>query len=99
MKTRTPSRTDSVTASTSSPGSIAGQSRYIQMLLEVDHMPWIYNIIASVAHWVLLAGYLVIPGTFTSLQTSEKLKQALIDNGANKAVLNKIQNPPLLAIA
>ncbi|GLA79171.1 hypothetical protein CBS63078_10970 [Aspergillus niger] len=99
MNSRTPSRTDSVTVSTSSPGSIAGHSRYIQMLLEVDHMPWIYNIIASVAHWVLLAGYLVIPGTFTSLQTSEKLKQALIGNGANKAVLNKIQNPPLLAIA
>lgn len=62
-------------------------------------MPWVYNVTASVANWVLLAGYLVVPGTFTSLQRSKKLEQALMDNGANKAVLNKIQNPPLLAIA
>ncbi|GLA10247.1 hypothetical protein AnigIFM60653_002124 [Aspergillus niger] len=99
MNSRTPSRANSVTVSASSPRSIAGHTRYVEMLLEVDHMPWVYNIIASVAHWVLLAGYLVIPGTFTSLQKSEKLEQALIGNGANKAVLNKIQNPPLLAIA
>ncbi|OJZ80090.1 hypothetical protein ASPFODRAFT_53964 [Aspergillus luchuensis CBS 106.47] len=85
MNYRTPSRANSVTVSASSPRSIAGHTRYIEMLLEVDHMPWIYNIIASVAHWVLLAGYLVIPGTFTSLQKSEKLEQALIGNGANKA--------------
>ncbi|PYH67161.1 uncharacterized protein BO88DRAFT_427304 [Aspergillus vadensis CBS 113365] len=89
MNSRSPSRTDSVTVSASSLGSIAGQSRYIQMLLEVDHMPWIYNIIASVAHWVLLAGYLKLG----------KLVQALNDNGANKALLKRIQNPPLLAIA
>ncbi|KAI2866782.1 hypothetical protein CBS63078_11275 [Aspergillus niger] len=99
MNSRTPSRANSVTVSASSPGSIAGHTRYIVMLLEVDHMPWVYNIIASVAHWVLLAGYLVKPGTFTTLQKSEKLEQALIGNGANKAVLNKIQNLPLLAIA
>ncbi|KAI3054281.1 hypothetical protein CBS147353_11464 [Aspergillus niger] len=99
MNSRTPSPANSVTVSASSPASIAGHTRYIEMLLEVDHMPWVYNIIASAAHWVLLAGYLVIPGTFTSLQKSEKLEQALIGNGANKAVLNKIQNPPLLAIA
>ncbi|KAI3034863.1 hypothetical protein CBS76997_10985 [Aspergillus niger] len=83
MNSRTPSPANSVTVSASSPASIAGHTRYIEMLLEVDHMPWVYNIIASVAHWVLLAGYL----------------QALIGSGANKAVLNKIQNPPLLAIA
>ncbi|GAA93213.1 hypothetical protein AKAW_11325 [Aspergillus luchuensis IFO 4308] len=61
MNSRTPSRANSVTVSASSPASIAGHTRYIEMLLEVDHMPWVYNIIASVAHWVLLAGYLVIP--------------------------------------
>ncbi|GLA44589.1 hypothetical protein AnigIFM63309_004210 [Aspergillus niger] len=85
MNSRSPSRTDSVTVSTSSPGSIAGQSRYIQMLLEVDHMPWIYNIIASVAHWVLLAGYLVIPGTFTSLQKSGKLMPVTMNAAAGLA--------------
>ncbi|KAL2837037.1 hypothetical protein BJX68DRAFT_259726 [Aspergillus pseudodeflectus] len=45
----------------------AGQTRYLQMLLDVDYMPWTHNVIASVAHWTLLAGYLIVPGTFTAL--------------------------------
>ncbi|KAL2801547.1 hypothetical protein BJX63DRAFT_417150 [Aspergillus granulosus] len=81
------------------PEAITGHSRYIRMLLQVDHMPWIYNAMASVANWVLLSGYLVIPGTFTTLQKSQKVEQALVDNSAGKAILGSIQNPPLLAIA
>lgn len=38
-----------------------GQARCMQMLLVVDCMPWMYNLMASIAHWTLLAGYLVIP--------------------------------------
>jgi hypothetical protein len=69
------------------------------MLLELDYIPWFYNTAASAAHWALLAGYLVIPGTFTSLQKSDFLTEGLEANRAGKAVLSTIQNPPLLAIA
>lgn len=69
------------------------------MLVEVDYMPWIYNAAASTAHWVLLAGYLVIPGTFTSLQRSSKVEQALKENETGNIILSTIQNPLLLAIA
>ncbi|KAL1991417.1 hypothetical protein VTN49DRAFT_5409 [Thermomyces lanuginosus] len=48
---------------------------------------------------MLLAGYLVIPGTFTSLQKSDAIKSALNGSGVEEAILHTIQNPPLLAIA
>jgi hypothetical protein len=99
MKTQSSSQVELAASSVLGPEVSTAHSRYIQMLLEVDHMPWFYNVIASVAHWVLLAGYLVVPGTFTSLQRSGKIEQALADNGTGKAILGTIQNPPLLAIA
>ena len=77
----------------------AGQTRYMQMLLEVDYMPWMYNVIASIAHWTLLAGYLMVPGTFTALQRSGQVQDALAKDDVGQAVLSTIQNPPLLAIA
>ncbi|KAJ5152440.1 hypothetical protein N7492_009720 [Penicillium capsulatum] len=67
--------------------------------LEADEIPWQYNILASVAHWILLAGYLVIPGTFTSLQRSDADHNGLTNNKAGEAILNTIQNPPLLVLA
>lgn len=69
------------------------------MVVDSDQLPWEYNILASLAHWMLLAGYLVIPGTFTSLQKSDALKQGLIKDKTGEAILNTIQNPPLLATA
>ncbi|KAF4182504.1 hypothetical protein CNMCM8694_006752 [Aspergillus lentulus] len=75
------------------------ETRYVRMLLELDYIPWFYNTSASAAHWALLAGYLVIPGTFTSLQKSDILTEGLETNRTGKAILSTIQNPPLLAIA
>ncbi|GLA56000.1 hypothetical protein AnigIFM63604_003489 [Aspergillus niger] len=77
----------------------AGQTRYTQTLLEVDDMPWMYNVIAGVAHWTLLAGYLIVPGTFTALQRSGQVQDVLGKDHVGQAVLNTIQNPPLLTIA
>lgn len=73
------------------------QTRYDQMLL--DEVPWYLNLLSELAHWALLAGYLVIPGTFTSLQKSDTLEKDLGKTEAGKAILNTIQNPPLVAIA
>ncbi|KAF7588274.1 hypothetical protein BBP40_005928 [Aspergillus hancockii] len=74
-------------------------TRYLEMLVELDNMWWVYNLAASIAHWVLLAGYLVIPGTFTSLGRSNEVEKTLQGNGAGEAILGTIQNPPLLVIA
>jgi len=45
-------------------------TQYVNMLLAVDSIPRIHNIAASFFTWLLLAGFLLFPGTFTSLQNS-----------------------------
>ena len=75
------------------------ETLYVWMLKEEAQMALRYNVTASAANWALLAGYLVIPGTFTSLQKSSHVEEALDKNGAGRTVMRAIQNPPLLAIA
>ncbi|KAJ5642303.1 hypothetical protein N7490_006303 [Penicillium lividum] len=72
---------------------------YTKLLKEEAQMNWTYNLYASAANWALLAGYLVVPGTFTSLKDSDEVKKALQGNYAGRVVLSTIQNPPLLVIA
>ena len=79
--------------------SHSNDSRYVKMLREEDQMDLKYNLTASTANWALLAGYLVVPGTFTSLQHSNKVQNALEVNKTGRVILQTIQNPPLLVIA
>lgn len=72
---------------------------YTMMLKEEAQMDWRYNLVVSIANWALLAGYLVVPGTFTSLKESNQVEEILKKNTAGRAVLHTIQNPPLLVIA
>lgn len=69
------------------------------MIVEANEIPWEYNVLASTAHWILLAGYLVVPGTFTSMKDSNTISDKLESNKAGKVILDTIQNPPLLATA
>ncbi|KAH2708122.1 hypothetical protein KXW29_007264, partial [Aspergillus fumigatus] len=71
------------------------ETEYMLMVLELENIHWSYNFLSSFASWVLLAGYLVIPGTFTTLQKSENLKSGLRDGRTGRAILSTIQNPPL----
>ncbi|OQD76227.1 hypothetical protein PENANT_c121G09448, partial [Penicillium antarcticum] len=75
------------------------ETSYTRMLKEEAEMNWIYNLLASGGNWVLLAGYLVIPGTFTSLKGSSSVEETLEKNSAGRAILSTIQNPPLLVFA
>ena len=59
------------------------QTRYMEMLLHLDQIPKLHNILASVFTWILLAGFLVIPGTFTSFKNSAAFKDA-DGNDSNK---------------
>lgn len=74
-------------------------TRYTEMLRQEAEVRFTYNIIASAANWILLAGYLVVPGTFTSLQHSDQVESALSHNEAGRKMLHTIHNPPLLGIA
>ncbi|CAG8891476.1 unnamed protein product [Penicillium salamii] len=77
----------------------ADETSYVRMLREEAEMDMRFSITVGAANWALLAGYLVIPGTFTSLQTSNQVEKTLQANEAGRTVLHMIQNPPLLAIA
>ncbi|KAH3183673.1 hypothetical protein KXV92_006899, partial [Aspergillus fumigatus] len=53
MERHPPSPADLAASSVPGPEITIGHSRYVQMLLDVDHMPWIYNVIASVVEQAL----------------------------------------------
>ncbi|PYH40989.1 uncharacterized protein BP01DRAFT_377369 [Aspergillus saccharolyticus JOP 1030-1] len=70
-------------------------TEYVHMTLEPIH--WGYNLLSSFASWVFLAGYLVVPGTFTTLETT--IKNSSSQSTMNRRILGTIQNPPLIAIS
>ncbi|RDH14287.1 hypothetical protein M747DRAFT_224202, partial [Aspergillus niger ATCC 13496] len=73
--------------------------RYVNMLLDTEKVPLIDNILAATFCSILLAGYLVFPGTFTSLQTSASLKKASDANEVGRTAYKAVQNVSLLGIA
>jgi hypothetical protein len=48
-------------------------TKYVNMLLAIDSIPSLYNILASFFTWILLAGFVLFPGTFTNLQQNNEL--------------------------
>lgn len=74
------------------------QTRYMEMLLHLDHIPRIYNILSAACTWILLAGFLVIPGTFTSFKNSDAFKNSGQSNesAVAEAIINSIANIGLL---
>lgn len=73
------------------------QSRYVEMLLQLDKIPKLYNLLASAFTWLLLAGYIALPGTFTSISNSRKLADGA--GTAGKLLVRAVQNVPLLVVA
>lgn len=76
-------------------------SRYVEMLLGQDDIPKFHNILASFFVWLLLAGFLVFPGTFTSLQ--KKFDKAGDededwDEDAASVILHGVKNIPLVVV-
>ncbi|MCJ1370853.1 hypothetical protein MMC20_002066 [Loxospora ochrophaea] len=61
------------------PGASKAQllrTRYMDMLLHVDEIPRLYNMLAAFFTWILLAGFIVFPGTYTTLEHNVVVKQA-----------------------
>jgi hypothetical protein len=67
---------------------------YMVKATEATQAPAWDNIRAAFFSWLTLAGYIVFPGTFTSLQTS----QALAGNSTGKFILEAVKTS-LLPIA
>ena len=75
------------------------QTRYVDMLLDLDNVPRWHNLLASFSTWILLAGFLIVPGTFTSVEKSSMVKEAAKQNAVAHEVLEKVKNASLLWIA
>lgn len=76
-------------------GVHASQTIYMAMSIQANQVPLIFDILAGVSSWLTLAGYLVLPNTFTSLGRSNGLNST----ASGKAVQNAVQNVPLLPAA
>lgn len=77
------------------------QTRYMEMLLHLDKIPRLHNIMASAFTWILLAGFLVVPGTYTKIQTSQTVKDAdnPNDTGVAHDIVHSIANIGLLWVS
>lgn len=74
------------------------QTRYMGMLLHLDNIPRLHNILAAIFTWILLAGFLVIPGTFTSFKNSAAFKDG-DSNAVEGAILHSIANIGLVWVS
>lgn len=68
------------------------ETEYMHMLLHLDRIPRIYNFLAGLFTWILLASFLIIPGTFTSFKNSAAFKNIQDDDDKSSAVAKAIIN-------
>lgn len=80
--------------SRSRPGRRAPSSldtRYMNMLLALDGIPRFHNILIAFFTWLLLAGFVLFPGTFSSFRQAETDST----NDTERFVLHSINHLPL----
>jgi hypothetical protein len=58
--------------SSGNEANTAGESPYMSMLLSLDRIPRMHNMLVSFFVWILLAGFVIIPGSFTSSQRKQE---------------------------
>ncbi|KAJ7705413.1 hypothetical protein B0H17DRAFT_1156819 [Mycena rosella] len=78
---------------TTQTGPHSQNTKYMNMLLALDGIPRVHNLLAVFFTWILLAGFVLLPGTFSSLQN------AGTDVENEKAFLDAVQHLPLFVIA
>lgn len=88
----TPARPEYTTTS-------SAQTRYVDMLLGLDTIPRSHNLFASFSTWILLAGFIVVPGTFVSVEDSKMLQQGAKNSKVEHAVLNTVKHASLMWVA
>ncbi|KIM55344.1 hypothetical protein SCLCIDRAFT_1221172 [Scleroderma citrinum Foug A] len=68
------------------------QTRYVRMLLALDDIPQLYNLLGSFFTWILLAGFILFPGTFASWKDAPS-------GSTQSEILAIVNNVPLLVFA
>ncbi|KAF4609977.1 hypothetical protein D9613_010564 [Agrocybe pediades] len=70
-------------------------TQYVNMLLALDDIPALHNIAAQFFTWILLAGFILFPGTFTNLQNDN----GTLPDSVRQELLKVVNNLPLIAIS
>jgi hypothetical protein len=70
----------------------------MDMLLAMDTIPRLYNILSSFFNWILLAGFIIFPGTFTTISDLDS-DAAIANSHTASTIIASIKNIPLLVIA
>src|SRR5436190_611134 len=65
------------------------------MLLKANKAPGLDNFLAAFYSWFTLAGFIVLPATFTSIKNSGSLR----NSKSGQVVQDAVQNVSLLAVA
>lgn len=65
------------------------------MSIQANQVPVIFDICASFASWLFLAGFIVLPATFTSLKNLKGLGSV----SGGKEIQDAVQNLELLPVA
>jgi hypothetical protein len=71
------------------------QTPYMVMSVRANQARKRYNLSAGIFAWLTLAGYVVLPNTFTSIQKSE----ALDKSEGGKVIQNTVRNIQILPFA
>lgn len=72
-------------------------TRYMEMLLELDSVPAWHNMAVAIAAWMLLASFMILPGTFATIQEIDAENGGFTD--IEQWVLSRVRNLPLLVVA
>ncbi|KAI1878564.1 hypothetical protein JX265_002741 [Neoarthrinium moseri] len=75
------------------------QRRYTEMQLSLDAIPRMHNIYASFFTWITLVGYVVFPGTYTSMEDVSPDNDDGQSDAAANTTLDHVKNVPLLIVA
>lgn len=71
------------------------ESTYDRMVLESNEIPFRKNLAAALCSWLMLAGFVVFPGTFSSLSRTNFLG----NSEPGRLVQSIVRNMPLLWVA
>ena len=69
------------------------------MLLGLDTVPRSHNLLASFSTWILLAGFIVVPGTFVSIEESKAVQEGAKSSKVTHAVLDTVKHASLMWVA
>jgi hypothetical protein len=86
---------DHVDPKRAATGTPALQTPYMVMSVQANLTAMKLDVYAIIFSWLILAGYVVLPNTFTSLQNADSLAAT----AGGKAIQDAVRNVPLLPFA